>query len=104
VRSNPVVVPDAQASGLNALTNEARVARMLGDIARLDLAATALAAQAPDGADAPYYRGLVQEARGERAAALASYKLALERVSRTPQPEPAEELVFLIKRLEQPVK
>ena len=79
---------------------DARLARIAGDIDRLARAAAVIEKEAPSSVDAPYYRGLVQEARGEREAALASYRSVLDRAGRGRQTEPPDELVFLIRRLQ----
>ena len=104
VRSNAATIGDAPAAGVTALTADARVARVLGDITRLDAAATALSAAAPNGVDGPYYRGLAQQARGELDAALASYRAAFARIDQTQPREPGGELPQLIRALEQRVR
>lgn len=103
IESDPADVPPVAPPSTNALTAalaDARVARIANDIDRLARAAAVIEQEAPSSVDAPYYRGLVQEARGERDAALASYRSALERMSRGRHSEPPDELVFLIRRLQ----
>lgn len=101
VRSNVVTIDVPPGQGLDALTSEARVARVLGDVDRLDAAAAAISAAAPGGVDGPYYRGLVLQARGDRAGALAAFRSALSRIDPTKPREPDSELVLLIRALEQ---
>jgi hypothetical protein len=100
VESDPAEVPAATTGALAAALADARVARIGGDVERLARAAAVIEREAPSSVDAPYYRGLVQEARGERDAALASYRTALERTRGGRNPEPPDELVFLIRRLQ----
>ena len=54
----------------------------------------------PNAMEGPYYKGLVLEARGNRDAALASYRTALTLKARTPQPGEGSELIALIRALE----
>ncbi len=100
VESDPAEVPAATAGVLASALADARLARIAGDIDRLARAAAVIEKEAPSSVDAPYYRGLVQEARGEREAALASYRSVLDRAGRGRQTEPPDELVFLIRRLQ----
>ncbi len=100
IESDPAEVPPAASGALTAALADARVARVAGDTDRLARAAAIIERVAPQSVDAPYYRGLVQEARGEREAALASYRRALDRAGRGRQAEPPDELVFLIRRLQ----
>jgi hypothetical protein len=95
VDSNTLEVPAANAGA--GLIAEARAARMLGDIDRLDRAAAAIEQAMPTSLQAPYYRGLVQQARGDRAAALQSFEEALRRFGQTPHAEPPTELLRLIR-------
>jgi hypothetical protein len=96
VESNTVTVTSPPSPAAD-LIGEARAARMLGDIERLDRAAAAIEQALPSSVDAPYYRGIVQQARGDRAAALASFEEALRRFSAAPHAEPPTELLRLIR-------
>lgn len=103
IESDPAEVPAVAAASTNALAAalaDARVARIGKDTDRLARAAAVIEKEAPQSVDAPYYRGLVQEARGERDAALVSYKEALARFGRGRHSEPPDELLFLIRRLQ----
>lgn len=103
IESDPAEVPAPAPASTNVLTAalaDARVARISKDTDRLARAAAIIEKEAPQSVDAPYYRGLVQEARGERVAALASYKEALARFGRGQNSEPPDELIFLIRRLQ----
>lgn len=103
IESDPADVPAVAPASTNALAAalaDARVARSGNDIDRLARAAAIIERVSPQSVDAPYYRGLVQEARGQKDAALASYKEALARFGRGRNSEPPDELVFLIRRLQ----
>lgn len=100
VESDPADVPAAAAGALASALADARLARIASDIDRLARAVVVIEKESPQSVDAPYYRGLLQEARGEREAALASYRSALDRAGRGRQAEPPDELVFLIRRLQ----
>lgn len=100
VRSNTHVMTASPTAALAIQVADARVSRVLGNIDRLDAAATSMLTTWPNAMEGPYYKGLVLEARGNRDAALASYRTALTLEARTPQPGEGSELIALIRALE----
>lgn len=97
VTSNWAVVAVAQASPADQLSARARTQEQRGEFDALLQTADAIVAAAPRDPRGPFYRGIVFEQRGDRVAAIAAYRAALERL--TPGLEPPIGIYNRIKRL-----
>lgn len=97
VTSNWAVVAVAQAAPADQLSARARTQEMRGEFDALLQTADAIVAAAPRDPRGPFYRGIVFEQRGDRVAAIAAYRAALERL--TPGLEPPIGIYNRIKRL-----